>query len=194
LRKRVRNLALGLVILGGLGFLVLRSDAMLARIEKTAETGHMSGREVIWPTLLTMIGDKPLLGWGPVTYKRELGARLNDPVHGQRDAHNLVLEVLSSSGLAGVIPFLFATWLCLRGAWRARSGPRGVVPLALVLAVLVSNMTQNRITWPVLWLALAFGIASESAATMTPRPVLGTLGPAPAPPPQRTRSSARAPV
>jgi O-antigen ligase len=186
---RIRNLAVGVVMLGGMGFLVLRSEAMLARIEKTAETGDMSGRDVIWPTLLTMVRDKPLLGWGPVTYKRELGARLNDPEHGQRDAHNLVLEVLTSSGVAGVIPFLFATWLCLRGAWSARTGPRGVVPLALVLAILVSNMTQNRITWPVLWLILAFGIASESVTTMTPAAGAGTTGVTPPRPPRPARSA-----
>jgi O-antigen ligase len=193
LRMRARNFAVGLVLLAGMSVLVLRSESMLARIEKTAATGHMSGRDVIWPTLLTMVREKPLLGWGPVTYKRELGARLNDPEHGQRDAHNLMLDVVTSSGLAGVIPFLFATWLCLRGAWRARAGPRGIVPLALVSAILVSNMTQNRLTWPVLWLILAVGIASEWAGATAPETGPGRPDLMPGPAPRRARS-APAPV
>jgi O-antigen ligase len=157
---RVRNLAVGIILLGGLGYLAARSETMRARVEKTVQTGHMSQREVIWPTALGMFRDKPVLGWGPVVNTRELAARLSDTVHDRRDTQNLLLEVLTSSGLLGGLPFILGLWLCLRAAWCARAGPRGAVPFALVAALLAGNMAQNRLTWPVLWLILALGPAS----------------------------------
>jgi hypothetical protein len=74
-----------------------------------------------------------------------------------------VLDVLTTAGLLGAIPFLLATWLCLHAAWRGRAGPCGVLPLALVLALLASNMTQNRLAGPLFWLVMALGFASKSA-------------------------------
>lgn len=159
LRVRIRNLALVLLVLGGMGLVVARSDTMLARLEK-AGAGQASGREVIFPILVDMFREKPLLGWGPVTNKYELASRLGDPEFGRRDTHNVVLEILTATGLLGAIPFLLGTGLCLQAAWRARAGPRGAVPLAMVVAMLAGSMTQNRLTWPFLWLVLAVGLAS----------------------------------
>src|SRR5439155_3107260 len=80
---------------------------------------------------------------GPVNNKYELGLRLNERIFRRRDAHNLVLEVLSSTGLAGTIPFLAGLGLCCVGAWRARRGPHGILPLALLLVVVAANMSGN---------------------------------------------------
>jgi O-antigen ligase len=164
LRFRLKNLFVGSLLLGGLGFLAFRSGTMRSRVEKTVETGRLSEREVIWPVALRMIRDRPVLGWGPAVNKQELAARLNDAEHQSRDTHNLLLEVLTSSGVLGALPFLLGTWLCLRAAWNARTGPRGIVPLALMLATLAGNMSQNRLSWPVIWLILSLGLASEGIA------------------------------
>lgn len=169
LQARLRNLLVGAVLLGGLGFLALQSEVMRARVEKTVESGHMSGRDRIWPIAVEMILERPVLGWGPTANKRELASRLNDSLHDSRDTHNIVLDVLTTAGLLGAIPFLLATWLCLHAAWRARAGPRGVLPLALVLALLASNMTQNRLASPLFWMVMALGFASKSAGDESER-------------------------
>jgi O-antigen ligase len=160
LRMRIRNLTVGLILLGGLSYLAIHLDTMSARLEKAVATGNLSDREVIWPLAVGMVRDKPLLGWGPVVNKHELAARLKDPDFESRDTHNVLLEVLTATGLLGAIPFLLGLWLCLGAAWSARTGPRGAVPLAMVVAMLAGNMSQNRLTWSVLWLVLAIGLAS----------------------------------
>jgi O-antigen ligase len=188
LRARLKHLFVGAILLGSLGFLALRTEAMRSRLENVVESRRLSGREIIWPTALGMVRDRPLLGWGPVTNKRELAARLSDMQHESRDTHNLLLEILTASGILGLLPFLLGTWLCLRGAWHARAGPRGVLPLALVLAMLAGNMSQNRLTWPVFWFILSLGLASEDAVEGPPIPPARTnvarspsLSPAPSP-------------
>ena len=73
-----------------------------------------------------------------------------------------MLEVLSSTGLAGTIPFLAGLGLCCVGAWRARRGRHGMLPFALLLVVLAANMSGNWIASKLLWLVLAYGLASMS--------------------------------
>ena len=164
LRTRVRNVAIGLVGFALMLLLVLKSDVMLGRLAKVPE-GSFSQRENIFPTLLGMMREKPLLGWGPITNKYELARRLGDAIHDRRDAHNIMLEVLTASGLLGAIPFCLGLWLCVHSAWLARASPRGVVPLALLLAVLAGNMSENRIAGPLLWLILGCALASGTLAT-----------------------------
>lgn len=175
LRIRIRNAAV--VAIGVVLFLVLvsRSEVMQGRIAR-AEAGSFSQREKIFPILFAMVRERPVLGWGPVTNKYELASRLGDPTHGRRDPHNIVLEMLTSCGLVGAAAFFAGLWLCLRQAWQARAGPRGLVPLAMLLAILVSNMSENRLAGPLLWLILACALSSPGVAQFGPNSGGGSDG------------------
>jgi O-antigen ligase len=175
LRARIRNVAIGVAGFALLLLLVVRSDVMLGRLAKVPE-GSFSQRENIFPTLLGMVREKPLLGWGPITNKYELARRLGDAIHDRRDAHNIMLEVLTASGILGAIPFCLGLWLCVQAAWSARASPRGVVPLALLLAVLAGNMSENRIAGPLLWLILGLALASGSLVRPPPQLAAGPAG------------------
>jgi len=168
LRTRIRNAAVGAIGLVLLLVLVSRSEVMQGRIAR-AEAGSFSQREKIFPILFKMVRERPLLGWGPMTNKYELASRLGDPTHGKRDPHNIVLEMLTSCGLVGAAAFFAGLRLCLRQAWRARAGPRGLVPLAMLLAVLVVNMSENRLSGPLLWLVLACALSSSGDASVRDR-------------------------
>ncbi|HZB27304.1 MAG TPA: hypothetical protein VE282_01985, partial [Gemmatimonadales bacterium] len=62
--------------------------------------------------------------------------------------------------LIGTVPFLLGGWLCLRHAWQARRGEHGVLPLALFGSVFLSNMSGDWIAGKLIWLMLAFAVAS----------------------------------
>lgn len=109
-----------------------------------------------------MFREKPLLGWGPITNKYELGLRLHEIKHPRRDAHNMVLEVLTAAGVLGAVPFLFGVGLSTLAAWRARRGPHGMLPAALVAVVLVANMSGNHIAGKVFWLVFAYAVAAAT--------------------------------
>jgi O-antigen ligase len=108
-----------------------------------------------------MFAEKPILGWGPQNNHYELSLREDNRSLIQRDTHNLVLEVLSSTGLVGAFVFCGALWLCCRAAWRARSGRESVLPLALMACVMMGNMSGNWMSSKLLWLTLAYAVASE---------------------------------
>jgi O-antigen ligase len=136
---------------------------MRNRLEVSAE-GNFAGREAIFPGLIQMSREKPLFGWGPVTNKYELGIRLHEIKHHRRDAHNVLLEVLSATGVVGLIPFLIAVALCTLAAWRARQGHHGILPAAVLVVVLVANMSGNRIANKIFWIACAYAVAATTYA------------------------------
>jgi len=54
------------------------------------------------------------------------------------------------------------TGLCLWGAWQARRGLHGSLPVAMVVALLAANMSSNYIAFKLHWLVMAFGAAAGS--------------------------------
>jgi len=178
---RVRNAAVTALAIGVLVYGTYANPLMRARFAEAFEHGALAGRERIYPALMHMAAERPVVGWGPVNNKYELGLRLDERVRRRRDAHNLVLEVFTATGALGAVPFLLGLALCARGAWEARRRTHGVLALALLAGVMLANMSGNWIASKLLWLVLAYGLASATyplAALPAPVPT----GPPPLPP------------
>jgi O-antigen ligase len=176
LRLRIRNAAVGLVALALLLWGAYASPVMRDRLADTAENGAMAGRETLYPVLMQMFFEKPLLGWGPLNNDYELSLREMYVSEGEkflfkRDTHNLMLETLTSTGVIGTLVFWPGILLCLLAAWRARAGPEGILPLSLLLGLLIANMSGNYIGSKVLWVAMAVALAGyEHARGLAHRP------------------------
>lgn len=174
---RARNVLVAVAAVGLLSWGSYRSEAMRGRFGRTFEEGSLAGREQIYPAAIAMFAERPLLGWGPVANQFEIGKRVpREPYalrEGQlpmRDAHNLVLELLTATGVAGATPFLIGFVLCCRGAWRGRRGPDGVQAVALLAALLPGIVSGTWIASKILWLAMAYGLASGEAFNARPAP------------------------
>jgi len=156
------RLKLGLIVVLAVFSLVWASyenDAVRIRWERTYSEGSLAGREKIMPAAWSMFIESPIVGWGPGKNIVELGYRFGRP---KVDTHNGYLWILTETGLAGTVPYLIALWFCLRAAWRARHGPEGSLPLALLTSVFLINMS---LTWhyrKMFWIILAYSVASES--------------------------------
>lgn len=174
--RRMRNAVVTVLAMGALVYLTYTNDLMRRRFDETLEHGRLAGRERIYPELVQMFRERPLMGWGPVNNKYELGIRLDERLHRRRDAHNLILEVLTSTGVVGGVPFLVGLGLCARGAWRARRRAHGVLALALLASVMTSNMSGNLIASQLLWLVLAYGLASLGYGTGPAPPAPESVG------------------
>ncbi len=163
---RMRSTLIVLVSILGLTYVVMNSYVMRKRIETTAQGGAMAGREVLFPALWGMFLERPFVGWGPTNNHFEVVTRATDLVLRQeqvtKDPHNLFLELLTSTGLLGTVPFLMAMALCFRAAWRARRGDYGIVPLALMGVFLMANISLNQIAHKPFWMFMAFALATEA--------------------------------
>lgn len=158
--RLVLNAVMGVAAIAILAVGAMQSPVMRARVERAATTGQLAGREAIYPAAAELIAERPVLGWGPVTNQFELARRIEWYRTESRDVHNLLLELLSATGIVGAVPFLTGIALCLRAAWRARGGALGVVPLAMLLAVLTGSISGTWQVSEILWLSLAVALAA----------------------------------
>ena len=174
-QTKLRNACIVLVALALAAVLALQSDVMRARMEM-AESGNLAKREEIFPTAFALFAERPLLGWGPVANKYEVGSRLPLHLDDKRDTHNLVLELVSSTGITGAVPFLLGLGLCAVAAWRARHGVQGFLPLALIGMAALGNMSGNFVAFKIQWLMLGYIVAAGTffrATARTPHRVTG---------------------
>ncbi len=160
LKKKTLNILGLLLLLGILALAAFQSDVMRSRFEETIEDGDLARRELIYPTAWGMFKERPLLGWGPVTSVYELGMRLGHPEEEVKNPHNLILYGIVTSGLLGSFPLFLGIGLAMVAAWKARSGPHGMLPLAMVIAVLAANMSGVWLFNKLHWLIMAYALAS----------------------------------
>jgi len=156
----VRNAFIGVAAIVFLVVAAMRTEVMRNRFVETAETGNMAGREVLFPTLVGMFVEKPWAGWGPVNNQFELAQRIAERNRLQRDSHNLVLEVITTTGIMGAIPFFIGLGLVVVAAWRARNGVHGITPAALLSMHLIASMSGNPITSKLFWFVCAYALAA----------------------------------
>jgi O-antigen ligase len=167
--KNVLGMVVVLAILGGVVFF---SGANKRRFEASLETGDGAGRERIYPAAWQMFREEPIIGWGPAIKDFELQRRVQQGGFQSRDPHNLFLDLLTGTGLVGTTAFVGAIWLCCRSAWRARLGPQGGLPLAMLVLTLTFNLTMNWMYSKAFWFSLAYALASARQV------VLGRQAPA----------------
>ena len=175
-----RNLALALLAGAAVTWAAYTSDSMRTRYEQTLSKGRLSGREQIYPAAWQMFVERPLTGWGPVDNNYELGWRTVGYRIGSRwalglspkpdkDFHNLMLDVLTATGVLGAFPLLMCIALCVRAAWKARAGPQGTMPFALAAVVLVVSMSIDVSASKQPWLIFALAAASGSRVSFRAR-------------------------
>jgi O-antigen ligase len=150
---------LGLALILCVAALVIASyyiEPVRVRWEATFTKGDTAGRDVIYANAWDMFLERPVFGWGPA-FLFELGSRLGLQT---RDTHNLFLWLLDQGGLVGAMPFMGALFLCCRSAWRARKSIQGILPMAMLVCLLVTNMKGTGIHSKLLWLVLGYAAAS----------------------------------
>lgn len=158
---KIRSAVVAVLVIAFLAGVAWQLPLMRKRFQQ-AQEGDFAGRERIFPAAWGLFLERPLLGWGPSQNKYELARRVPEEFRTWRDTHNLALELLTSTGALGTIPFLTGMGLCVWGAWKARRGNHGILPFAMLVALLVSNMSGNGIALKLLWIALAYGAATAS--------------------------------
>jgi Lipid A core - O-antigen ligase and related enzymes len=105
-RRSKRAVSVVILATCGVGVLVylIATDTLTMKRWQEAQEGNLSTRERVLPTALGMISERPILGWHPVAFAYEVGARTGKM--GDVDAHNLLLSMLGEVGVSGLYPSL----------------------------------------------------------------------------------------
>ncbi len=141
-RRFAGMLGVAMIALAALAAFALHDSTRFgARVERSLLALHgteaavddaSAGRLSIWRTALAMTRAHPLTGVGVrgfrYAYPRHAapGDRFVDTSTdiGASHAHQIVLEVLSETGVAGLLCWLVGTWVALRAWWRADAAAR----------------------------------------------------------------------
>jgi len=159
-RRKMTTIAVAVCILIAIGYMVVINPLAAARWGEAYYEGDTSGRDRIFSAALEMIVERPILGWGP-TFGGELGHRIRR-LGGPRDAHNLIFHLFLEVGALGAVPFLVGLGICTRAAWKGRMGKLGILPFALLITTLASNLAGTGLTKKQMWLVLALALATAS--------------------------------
>jgi O-antigen ligase len=161
-RRKITTILWAILFLGATMYTVVSDPHSATRWQAAYEKGDTAGRDRIYTAAIEMILERPVFGWQPIVSFRELGSRLGWP--GGRDTHNLFLALLVDVGLAGTLPFLVGLCFCIQAAWKARLGPFGLLPLALLGTILATYMTHTGLTDKLTWFVFAFALAAIPTA------------------------------
>lgn len=161
--KRIRAAHLivffwGVLLLGGVCYKIYppfqaRFDqtALLFNGDMASVDTALSSRVCIWKTAIAMIKDNPLNGVGVRSFRYAYGdyaqpddrfLKLSGDGTGQTHAHMIILEILSETGLIGLVAYLAAILLLVR-KWLRSSGAQRTVLLPYALATLACLLPFN---------------------------------------------------
>jgi len=160
------GIAAALAIAGALGF-VFRSAA-LGLLGKSED---LTGRLEIWNTVIGLAVQRPIFGWGWVSYWAPWVEPFNDLVirNGvvQLHAHNAWIDVWLQLGFAGVAVLAVLVITAFGRSWQfatdrrlqAPDAPRGytalsLLPLLLLVALIVQSAAESRLLVEYGWLLL----------------------------------------
>jgi len=176
LRAKIRS---GLVVLSVLGIL-LGLKACSSDLGSAFYRGHLLEgskeelRDKLYREAWAMFLESPMQGAGPVRYTYQLSdwtgyTQYNAFGRQEIPAHNLALAVLAETGLIGFTPYFLGLISCTAVAWKYRRAHRMALPLALLFALLVYNVTHtwdyHKLHWIVLALATVRGEPPVGSAT-----------------------------
>ena len=176
------------LLVGGLLTVVVAStsDFLGPRVERTLEALQMkeegldfalSGRLVLWQTTGRIILDHPLTGVGTDNFQRAYKAYAAPDDQfvewgraGAYHAHQIVLEVLSETGIVGLVLWLAAVAIALR-AWRfaAPAGRERALAPALALAITVFPLNTHLAFYSTFWGGVTLLLAALYAGALMVR-------------------------
>jgi len=161
---KFRAVILAVLVFGSFLYLMTLYPALFNRVLLTydeTQGGAPEYREIFFYEALKMFTERPVLG--NLAYTEEFGIRTglyNSTGFVPTDTHNTFLHILLELGLVGAVFFVLGFWLCLRSAWKGRSGNLGMLPLALLMATLVMNLVNTEHLTKSVWLVLALSTAA----------------------------------
>lgn len=154
-----------LIILVGISALVLGSiymfetDSIIAnRMKLVIEEGDTSGRTYIWRAYLQLFPEHPLFGVGEtglIDVCRKAGLR-TVMINGHEAAfspHNVLVELLMTSGLLGLCIMLRFWWMTFKNGFldyrNKNSSTAVVLVIPLVIVILSGQVLTSKIAWAI---------------------------------------------
>jgi len=135
---------------------VTDSEVLMFRLLKTYEKGDLAGRDIIWQDIIPLIKENPIFGVGETGY----AAYVQQFFRSAKSPHNVIVEVLSYTGILGLFTYLlFVFRSCIFG-WKAYKFKKNILSLLLFIPVLGLLLSGQILTNKIGWAIFAYATAS----------------------------------
>jgi O-antigen ligase len=158
----------GLTLVFGLG-LAPRFDEILGSVSRSGDASEiltLTGRTELWAFVWNKFTDRPLFGYGFNSAEAVLSRDWYGNADAGYNAHNVILQALLTTGIAGTIPLLVAItvltyrWFTVRG----QSLSSYLIPYVLILGATEAHIAaMPTLLTLLLFLSIAMDIAERQA-------------------------------
>ena len=132
--------------------MLLESSVLMDRLTRTAEEGDLAGRDTIWLSILPLVENNPLVGVGKTGYDlftyRTFG--------GDKSPHNVVIEILSYTGLIGLIIYSYFLFRIVQSSVRIYKFNGTILPLLLLIPIASLFLAGQALSSKIVWIIFAF--------------------------------------
>jgi O-antigen ligase len=172
-RRVATTIALPALLLGAAAAAIVFRAPLLALLGRSSD---LTNRVDIWQTVAETAAERPVFGWGWVSYWAPWVEPYDDLVviRGVTylQAHNAWLDIYLQLGILGLIVVGLFVLTTLARTWaHALDGPRdsALVPIALLVAVLVQGLAESRLLIEIGWAVLVL-VSIRTATNRWARP------------------------
>lgn len=124
--------------------------SMVARLTDFFESKNTGGRTQLWSDTFNIFIDNPIIGVGTDGFRNEMFIRFGE----QRDAHNLFLFILSTSGVIGAIAFL--SFLLPMALYSFQSRQKQFISLTIFIVIIsIAFRSGGILAYSLLWYMFA---------------------------------------
>jgi exopolysaccharide production protein ExoQ len=130
-----------IICLGIIAAVTINYDTLFSMLSRSGDASEITsgtGRTAIWSTVLHLIGERPLMGWGYASSIIILPEHSSSIGYTAAHAHNAFLQVLLTTGVFGLFAFLGVFIIKFYYALRARDP----LNIAFITFLLIDGITE----------------------------------------------------
>lgn len=158
-KKRWYKVILLILAIGASAYffqLMKQSEILINRLLLTRETGDLAGRDIIWLELMPLIKANFIWGVGETGYK----AFTYRIFGGNQSPHNVILEVLSYTGIIGLVLYLNFIAKATIQSWKTFKINNYLLPFLLMIPVFGDIVSGQALNAKIVWAILAFAVSA----------------------------------
>lgn len=156
--KKTMLIASGIVILAVAFVLLLQTDVLRNRLLQSTEGADLAGRDVIWQSIIPLIVENPIFGVGETGYDYFAQVTFGK----LWGAHNVFLEVLSDTGIIGLLIYLYFLFQIFKYAYSSYKTKKWILPVLLLIPIFGMLLSSQILTKKIGWIIFAYIVSSSS--------------------------------
>jgi O-antigen ligase len=130
----------------------MQSEVLKFRLLQSTQEGDLSGREIIWQTVLHLIKRSPILGVGNTGYAYFMQTNFGSVT----SPHNVILEVLCLTGITGLFLYLIFLYRIFKISLNRYKMDGFLLPLMLIIPILGLLFSGQILAVKIGWVIFAY--------------------------------------